>query len=731
MVEGLRATRTTLRTRLLDMQREIVVRGNEVRRLGAAVAEANDTSAELEAGVGEAEAQVAKLHSRIGNLQTSLADAESEARDVWLARRGECQCDELRLAGGSAAAVARCMRQCADAVVVAGAALLELSRPSAATATPTALFRFAATRSTAAEDSVELHATALVDARTLSLQLMQLDAAAQVVEASMLAPPSRPSRVTGRLPRFAALSPADDGDSPQHGDTAASAAAKLASLHLSALATRVHSLQLSLADAEARLDASLTHEDAPPAAHVAELAAAVSAELRAADAESVVAAATRRRAHPPTAAAATAAAATLPRFRDVAAGRVAVDPLAAVTNSKAADLQARCNLLEADLTAKQSATADAETRRQLLVSQLDELDRKKTAVASDVRNAQMTLRGGAALIPDPLSQLIMTRRDLLRASLEQFRAQAAEVQDRTVLMTEALAAADAAAARLEADVKSLRALRDGLREQVATLDRSLASLQFNAQARRREADAAADDLQRTTENDARVPRRLEERMAELQRDETALDSVRSLVCILRCAGLAPLASTPPLPHPPKPLQYLTFMLDTNSKLTVQVAALRSRKDDLLSTEAALTAEIALTDGKVASLTAQRAELTDAIGALAAHIVDLRHNTTDAAAALLATDAERGRLSNALGDTTLARDKLRIDHVREKEEVEAARRQLLTMLRKLNDLNGTVRWYWWGVGGCRYCLSFTPPHPRKHTHECRSRRRTRRRPPRRR
>ena len=80
-------------------------------------------SAELELGVvtenrvlmdaAQWRASASAMLVRIGELQAARSTALLAARTRYLRRRGECQCDELRYAGASAAQLAACMRHCA------------------------------------------------------------------------------------------------------------------------------------------------------------------------------------------------------------------------------------------------------------------------------------------------------------------------------------------------------------------------------------------------------------------------------------------------------------------------------------------------------------------------------------------------------------------------------------------------------------------------------------------
>jgi hypothetical protein len=99
--------------RLLDLRATIAA----ARRASA------KASAELELGITDENrvlaeaaqwrASASAMLVRIGELQAAGSTALLAARTRYLRRRSECQCDELRYAGASAAQLAACMRHCA------------------------------------------------------------------------------------------------------------------------------------------------------------------------------------------------------------------------------------------------------------------------------------------------------------------------------------------------------------------------------------------------------------------------------------------------------------------------------------------------------------------------------------------------------------------------------------------------------------------------------------------
>jgi chromosome segregation ATPase len=137
------------------------------------------------------------------------------------------------------------------------------------------------------------------------------------------------------------------------------------------------------------------------------------------------------------------------------------------------------------------------------------------------------------------------------------------------------------------------------------------------------------------------------------------------------------------------VQYLAFMTDANSKLNAHIFELRSSKEDLVSAEVAMTAELTDTDVKLKSLLAQQAELGAIITDTSTNIDITRKNLSDVSEQLLEQDRLRGQLTQDAGASALDRDKLRAEQVRYFEQVEALRRELLTTVRRLVDLNTTV------------------------------------------
>lgn len=956
IVQNLRAARTALRARLLDTRGRVGDAKRKLKRLASSLRIAGAVRDDVKGELEEAETGVRKLLARIGDVQAGLAHAEEKARAAWLERRGECQCDSLKWSGGSAREVAKCMRNCADAVVVASAALLEMSSSTTTTSSGSssssgtsggdpasalqhrtaiaaaamhggatllesalhgaavateaagrvlpaarALARFAA--ADLAADMAAAEAAEAAQASTASFSLSAHEpfalfdanvadavashaawAAADSARRSAIAELSAASEaesaaaaalaaagVTGMgaaasgrvaaqrrggsasLYRFASTelraaagvrhnrqtlagsgagTGAGAADANADADVAAADAVRHATA-VTAAEARLAALQGSLHAAEARIEAILAREDSPLPMAVERIAGEVAGQLRGADTEAAVAEALRgvgQRSR-------LAAAASLPRFArvassveaagsgsgggagaadadasvdaelvasssaeaaaaagvrlflygqgsaggsatavhgsgsghralDAAVAAARADPIAAVTLAQVADLAAKAKLLEKDAAAKTAACGELEAKasalgadkfrlQQAITGLKRKVDEATTAlfakgggVAGAVVNAAAAGSGAAAspaavaagaspspaadpataataaapgqagesaassaATSDPELISLQQRRDLLQTSVATMQAQAAEAADRVSLMRAAASAADEQFTRLKRDVERLRGARESLVSQQADLDREGNSIKKSLEASQRGVASGADDIDRARDVAARDKRRLEEQLAELQREATALDSVScdGVVPIPLCSAalsfpcsnfqpaavtsapaLPPLCPSDPPPAFPSALQYYKFMVEANAQLEAHVAALRDAKNELISSEDAVNAEIKRSDAQLRDLTSEQSKQSAAAAKTARSIARGRALLAQITAALAAEDARRSALSEGSADAALARDKLRADQVRLQEQVDALHRQLMSTLRRAKDTNSTVR-----------------------------------------
>jgi hypothetical protein len=503
IVENLRATRTSLRQRLIDMQKEVAVRQNDVRKISLAIAAANDTDMDVAVKIEELESKSSKILTKIGNIQAQLEKAEDHARYQWLERRGECQCDELRLSGAAVTVVAECMRKCADAVVVAGAVLLEITHSRRGHDVPR--FRFV-------DQHLDTDESEELAAHLQLLEAYRIDSSAQQLEQQIIADERH---TTSSLQRFADVS-------ENHENSVIRFERALASLRAHQARHRLAGVSKALNDASSKIEAVLLRDSETVPDRVSKLVTDVKARIETMDSRDAAY-------HSPHQSDETTTAMHVFRFRSIerssGSSNTRVDPLAAATAAKAADLNRRATLLDRDTSAKQSSVADLETKRMMLASQLSEATRRTGNVQQEVRDATATIRGTSSFTEDSLTTALKSKRDILQNSLDALRAQADELQDRTSLMDSALTAADAGLKRLQESVAEMRGARNGLRDEQTNLNRAISGLKYNSQARRRELDTAADDLKRSSETAARVQRRLEERLAELGREETAIEQV--------------------------------------------------------------------------------------------------------------------------------------------------------------------------------------------------------------
>ena len=247
--------------------------------------------------------------------------------------------------------------------------------------------------------------------------------------------------------------------------------------------------------------------------------------------------------------------------------------------------------------------------------------------------ALTTQPGGSALAADPESQLAQTRAQLadarsahetLAATLDQQRAELAQLQRRSSDLAGQLDLARAELAAVTAEYDRVSALLDQVREQVADIEARIAELRAQIAALDEQLVAVAADItRRTNELDAREALLQDHLRAAYERSQTSLLEV--------------LLSAESLDHATTQVGYLMTVSEQDTVLADEIRSIREelemRRATLRDGRRALAEARAVARDEEAVLTARRDELT----ALEAELAELR----------AAADAKRAEQEAAL------------------------------------------------------------------------------------
>ena len=745
--DGLRATRTRMRARLLELKAVARAARAELATLAARVAAGAEARADALSNANSLADRVRALASRVSALRTQLDDDEGAARADWLLRRGECQCDDMRLAGSSAAAVSECKRRCAEATVVAGAVLLELSAGGgvATSARADAAVAGAAAGAAALVISHRADARAAADAAASAARrglAVSLDAAADKAMAAAAA--------AAQLAAPAALSGGALAVLEHASDELAAAEAALDGLHARESAPLPHAVMRLLLDAEEKL---ALHADEAESAAAAAVPLADGAALHRFSQRGLVAEAASESAGDSPATDAVVQAA----LADARALTSQLDKELALANKKAADAETKLGTTvqaqkraETDVAALTASVAKLEATLSLRSVLRPAAAPEAAAEAEDSEDASPPVASNATrkdteYEPDAELLALMYKRAVLENGTRAAEDDVAAQSDVLVLMRSALATADAGLERLRGDVERLHKALKASRDTVAGLERDVAAAMRAAFDRRTAAEQAEQDLLAAQELHAREERIAQEALAVATADAEAKTRVRATVageaqCLLRlfCARIIRWRAVlpvhiripcPPSAPPPLPPQYYMFMRAANDKLAAQVASLRARNGDIASEEDRLNEELNAATARLRALTARKDALDAEAKERAADFARARRYLRNATVALEEDVRRVGELELEGSAASLRRDKLRAQRGQMAEEAAAIKRRIITALREAKELNGTVRvcivWAWPGHASghssnrtwpCAVALAIPRtlrPHPNPH------------------
>lgn len=733
IVENLKAARTKLRAHLLVAKSRIAALQRDVKRLADKVKDKTADKKDIDEEMPRLIKRTKTILGKIGNVQAKLEDAEGKAKAAWLRRRGECQCDELQFAGASESAIAACMRECSDAVVVAEATLLELSSSSTSSSVQSE------------EEGATLHHHLTAGAALSEAVSRSRDALRSSLAGSSSS--SQHQRARTNPFRFAAVGM--DAESPSSSASSTEGAAeerqvimRLSELSasLTAAGVKVNELLASTGSSSSSSGSASGSSSLP--ATVDRLARKVGLEMKTAEEEKMLLEALRLVADPvPASSSSHHHNSALPRFASAGldadadaeteaeegsgseSGSMALsradllssgDPIAAMTEAEARSIEAKTAMLKKEVEARESEIKETQARviamtntKQRLAAAAASLQKKvqkaqyeasldsgdlfsassAAAAANATANAgagaasspsaspsaspsppaaaSPTTGGGSAVDPaaatskDPLVQAAAQQSAVLRSSIELLSKQLEGSVARVTSMKTALQAADGEFERLTKDIDRLKRTKAALDNQKANLARTVQTTLKAIRTRKADIMKGQDDLKASRDAAARERAKARELLDEATREAQSL------------------------------AQYYDFMTKANAALTVHVDALRSRKDNLMSSEEAINKEIADADATLQKIQTKQTDLLAATAGTAKLLTDTKADLAKVNAALAADEMQRGKLHQENQDAALRRDKLRSDQLHFQEKVSALRRQLLSQLKRTKDVNATL------------------------------------------